>query len=218
MGMGCRVGTENSDEKGKIWGNSVGECYLSALFSVKIGNPFPFIFSQRLAFQNVAFLLAVRSKNSLRTERLLRSVFKSLYRLVQSRPCPLCTLAPSLDCAWRIADDAIANIAIAAQRSRVTVTPMALGCSWVGRSSKFLGRRVTCLCAAFGRVGEARYALYSITDKSSSFVCPIVVGAIADATGDVRWGFLFAFGIVVVALHPRDRQRAARTEGCGQVC
>lgn len=39
---------------------------------------------------------------------------------------------------------------------------------------------------------EARFfALYSITDKSSSFIGPAVVGMIADATGSIRAGFIF---------------------------
>ncbi|KAM5545828.1 hypothetical protein V8D89_000866 [Ganoderma adspersum] len=39
---------------------------------------------------------------------------------------------------------------------------------------------------------EARwYGLFSITDKSSSFVGPLVVGLIADATGNIRYAFFF---------------------------
>ncbi|KAI0631441.1 MFS general substrate transporter [Trametes polyzona] len=39
---------------------------------------------------------------------------------------------------------------------------------------------------------EARwYALFSITDKSSSFVGPLVVGLIADTTGNIRYAFFF---------------------------
>ncbi|KAI0821797.1 MFS general substrate transporter [Trametes gibbosa] len=39
---------------------------------------------------------------------------------------------------------------------------------------------------------EARwYALFSITDKSSSFVGPLVVGVIADTTGNIRYAFFF---------------------------
>ncbi|KAI0072609.1 autophagy-type protein 22 [Panus rudis PR-1116 ss-1] len=39
---------------------------------------------------------------------------------------------------------------------------------------------------------EARwYGLFSITDKSSSFVGPLVVGLIADTTGNIRYAFFF---------------------------
>ncbi|KAH7102425.1 autophagy-related protein 22-like protein [Auriculariales sp. MPI-PUGE-AT-0066] len=39
---------------------------------------------------------------------------------------------------------------------------------------------------------EARwFSLYSITDKSSSFLGPLCVGLIADATGNIRFGFFF---------------------------
>jgi len=39
---------------------------------------------------------------------------------------------------------------------------------------------------------EARwYGLYSITDKSSSFFGPLVVGVIADTTGNIRFAFFF---------------------------
>lgn len=59
--------------------------------------------------------------------------------------------------------------------------------------------------AVFGEIiprsEEARwFALYSITDKSSSFVGPLIVGAIADATNNIRWGFLFLLGMVLVAV------------------
>lgn len=36
-----------------------------------------------------------------------------------------------------------------------------------------------------------RYGLFSITDKSSSFVGPLVVGLIADTTGNIRYAFFF---------------------------
>ncbi|PCH34818.1 MFS general substrate transporter [Wolfiporia cocos MD-104 SS10] len=39
---------------------------------------------------------------------------------------------------------------------------------------------------------EARwYGLFSITDKSSSFVGPLIVGLIADTTGNIRYAFFF---------------------------
>ncbi|RDX45939.1 MFS general substrate transporter [Lentinus brumalis] len=39
---------------------------------------------------------------------------------------------------------------------------------------------------------EARwYGLFSITDKSSSFVGPLIVGIIADTTGNIRYAFFF---------------------------
>jgi len=49
--------------------------------------------------------------------------------------------------------------------------------------------------------GEAArwYGLYSITDKSSSFFGPLIVGLIADATGNIRYGFFF---LVVMILTP----------------
>ncbi|KIY49606.1 MFS general substrate transporter [Fistulina hepatica ATCC 64428] len=48
---------------------------------------------------------------------------------------------------------------------------------------------------------EARwYALFSITDKSSSFVGPMVVGAISQATGNIRYGFFFLVAVIWVAV------------------
>ncbi|KAL7421294.1 Autophagy protein 22 [Cryptotrichosporon argae] len=35
------------------------------------------------------------------------------------------------------------------------------------------------------------FSLFALTDKSASFIGPAVVGAIADATGNIRYGFLF---------------------------
>jgi len=44
---------------------------------------------------------------------------------------------------------------------------------------------------------EARwYGLFSITDKSSSFLGPLIVGIIADVTGNIRWAFFFLVGMV----------------------
>lgn len=53
---------------------------------------------------------------------------------------------------------------------------------------------------------EARwYALYSITDKSSSFVGPLIVGIIADTTGNIRYAFFFltfmVWSAVPILLH-----------------
>lgn len=48
---------------------------------------------------------------------------------------------------------------------------------------------------------EARFfALYSVTDKSSSFIGPAVVGIIADITGSIRYGFIFIMVALVLSL------------------
>ncbi|KAI0300620.1 autophagy-related protein 22-like protein [Multifurca ochricompacta] len=48
---------------------------------------------------------------------------------------------------------------------------------------------------------EARwYGLYSITDKSSSFIGPLVVGLVADMTGNIRYAFLFLVFMLWAAL------------------
>jgi len=48
---------------------------------------------------------------------------------------------------------------------------------------------------------EARwYGLFSITDKSSSFVGPLVVGVIADLTGNIRYAFIFLVGMIWIAV------------------
>ncbi|KAF7795942.1 hypothetical protein EIP86_007109 [Pleurotus ostreatoroseus] len=48
---------------------------------------------------------------------------------------------------------------------------------------------------------EARwYALFSITDKSSSFVGPLVVGLIADTTGNIRYAFFFLVCMIWLAV------------------
>ncbi|KAH9053769.1 MFS general substrate transporter [Lactarius vividus] len=48
---------------------------------------------------------------------------------------------------------------------------------------------------------EARwYGLFSITDKSSSFIGPLVVGLLADKTGNIRYGFLFLVAMLWAAL------------------
>ncbi|KAH6904940.1 autophagy-type protein 22 [Coprinopsis sp. MPI-PUGE-AT-0042] len=48
---------------------------------------------------------------------------------------------------------------------------------------------------------EARwYGLFSITDKSSSFVGPLVVGLIADTTGNIRYAFFFLVVMIWAAL------------------
>ncbi|EGO23241.1 hypothetical protein SERLADRAFT_472117 [Serpula lacrymans var. lacrymans S7.9] len=48
---------------------------------------------------------------------------------------------------------------------------------------------------------EARwYGLFSITDKSSSFVGPLIVGLIADATGNIRYAFFFLVFMIWLAV------------------
>ncbi|KAG9312458.1 autophagy-related protein 22-like protein [Chiua virens] len=48
---------------------------------------------------------------------------------------------------------------------------------------------------------EARwYGLFSITDKSSSFVGPLIVGLIADSTGNIRYAFFFLVVMVWLAV------------------
>ncbi|KAL4806308.1 autophagy-related protein 22-2 [Aspergillus unguis] len=46
----------------------------------------------------------------------------------------------------------------------------------------------------------AFYALYAATDKGSSFVGPAIVGALIDATGAVRSGFIFIGVLIVLPL------------------
>jgi len=52
--------------------------------------------------------------------------------------------------------------------------------------------------------GEAArwYGLFSITDKSSSFLGPLVVGVIADLTGNIRYAFFFLVVMVWIAIPP----------------
>ncbi|KAI0260363.1 MFS general substrate transporter [Gloeopeniophorella convolvens] len=48
---------------------------------------------------------------------------------------------------------------------------------------------------------EARwYGLFSITDKSSSFLGPLIVGIVADMTGNIRYSFFFLVFMLWVAL------------------
>ncbi|KAJ7588060.1 autophagy-related protein 22-like protein [Mycena floridula] len=48
---------------------------------------------------------------------------------------------------------------------------------------------------------EARwYGLFSITDKSSSFLGPLIVGVIADMTGNIRYAFFFLVVMVWLAV------------------
>ncbi|KAL0578653.1 hypothetical protein V5O48_003353 [Marasmius crinis-equi] len=47
---------------------------------------------------------------------------------------------------------------------------------------------------------EARwYALFSITDKSSSFVGPLIVGLISDLTGNIRYSFFFLYFMIMLS-------------------
>jgi len=48
---------------------------------------------------------------------------------------------------------------------------------------------------------EARwYGLFSITDKSSSFLGPLIVGLIADMTGNIRYAFFFLVFMIWIAV------------------
>jgi len=48
---------------------------------------------------------------------------------------------------------------------------------------------------------EARwYGLFSITDKSSSFIGPLLVGLISDVTGNIRYAFFFLVFMIWLAV------------------
>ncbi|KAG9312456.1 autophagy-related protein 22-like protein [Chiua virens] len=48
---------------------------------------------------------------------------------------------------------------------------------------------------------EARwYGLFSIADKSGSFIGPLIVGLIADNTGNIRYGFFYLVGMIALAV------------------
>ncbi|KAJ3237473.1 Autophagy protein 22 [Chytriomyces hyalinus] len=50
-----------------------------------------------------------------------------------------------------------------------------------------------------GHEGEF-FSLYSITDKGSSWFGPLIVGAITDATHEIRYGFIFLFFMLLVSV------------------
>jgi len=61
------------------------------------------------------------------------------------------------------------------------------------------------------------FSLFSLTDKSASFFGPMVVGAIKNATGNIRLGFLFLTLMLAlpipVLLRVRMRSGAAEAQG-----
>ncbi|KAJ3239000.1 Autophagy protein 22 [Chytriomyces hyalinus] len=50
-----------------------------------------------------------------------------------------------------------------------------------------------------GHEGEF-FSLYSITDKGSSWFGPLIVGAITDATHEIRYGFIFLFFMLLISV------------------
>ena len=44
------------------------------------------------------------------------------------------------------------------------------------------------------------FSLFSLTDKSASFLGPFVVGMIADKTGNIRLGFMFLLAMLVLPI------------------
>lgn len=67
------------------------------------------------------------------------------------------------------------------------------------RLSSLFNLRLTCLLLSGEQ--EARwFGLYSITDKSSSFFGPAVVGLITDLTGEIRYGFIFLFLVLALPI------------------
>lgn len=44
------------------------------------------------------------------------------------------------------------------------------------------------------------FSLFAVTDKGSSFFAPVIVGAITNATGNIRNGFWFLLGVMIVAV------------------
>ncbi|KAG6878763.1 hypothetical protein C0993_008062 [Termitomyces sp. T159_Od127] len=58
---------------------------------------------------------------------------------------------------------------------------------------------------------EARwYGLFSITDKSSSFLGPLAVGLIADTTGNIRYAFFFLVGMTSAGFPAQAKTRRKR--------
>ncbi|BEJ15765.1 hypothetical protein CspHIS471_0503700 [Cutaneotrichosporon sp. HIS471] len=54
------------------------------------------------------------------------------------------------------------------------------------------------------------FSLFSLTDKSSSFVGPLIVGLIADSTGNIRLGFLFLAAMLAIPVPVLMRVRVRR--------
>lgn len=50
------------------------------------------------------------------------------------------------------------------------------------------------------RAASRWFALYSITDKSSSFVGPLLVAVVTTATGEIRHGFVLIAGLMALAV------------------
>lgn len=42
------------------------------------------------------------------------------------------------------------------------------------------------------------FSLFSLTDKSASFIGPAIVGLIADVSGNIRLGFLFLLAMLTI--------------------
>ncbi|GAA6001515.1 hypothetical protein JCM10207_006703 [Rhodosporidiobolus poonsookiae] len=59
----------------------------------------------------------------------------------------------------------------------------------------------TCFAELIPASQSARwYSLYSITDKSSSFLGPMLVAAVTNATGEIRHGFFIILALLLVAV------------------
>lgn len=64
------------------------------------------------------------------------------------------------------------------------------------------------------------FSLFSLTDKSASFIGPMVVGLISDKTGNIRLGFLFLTAMLAlplpVMMRVRMRTGAAQAQAWSQ--
>lgn len=52
------------------------------------------------------------------------------------------------------------------------------------------------------------FSLFSLTDKSASFLGPAIVGIIADTTGNIRYGFLFLLFLLAIPVQILIRVQA----------
>lgn len=66
------------------------------------------------------------------------------------------------------------------------------GSSWSISFHRYVSRSITCAAAdqLSSQGQEARFfSLFSITDKSASFLGPAAIACVADWTGEIRYGF-----------------------------
>ncbi|KPV74878.1 uncharacterized protein RHOBADRAFT_53809 [Rhodotorula graminis WP1] len=133
---------------------------------------------------------------------------------------PLSGLIGALVCPFLQSHTALAHLHLSTHRILVALVVLSLGVPLYGLVALRTARQMYLLAVVFGFLfgafqsfaralyaqiipparASAYFALYSITDKSSSFLGPLLVATVTTATGEIRHGFILIAALMAAAV------------------